>query len=201
MSTWLCFATQMSVIGKLCLGRCPAQRKDCWGTPAIRVGKAPWQWQRQGHALCPLSRKLTHKLRNSSNWQQKGDGKLCTTVETILQRCLEQNQAYRAQIQPGHVGIHPRNRDGGGVSWPHCHKLGNDLATLGFLWEECRHAVCIEDDDKKCIAEFTANFVAASKPHLAQVDARDIRYGSLSCSHTNQFLCAAIAGCHALSQH
>ena len=125
---------------------------------------------------------------------KKGDGKLCTTVETILQRCLEQNQAYRAQIQPGHVGIHPRNRDGGGVSWPHCHKLGNDLVTLGFLWEECRHAVCVEDDDKKTIAEFTANFVAASKPHLAQVDARDIRYGSLSCSHTNQFLCAAIAG-------
>ena len=80
------------------------------------------------------------------------------------------------------------------MSWAHCHQLGADLASLGFLWEECQHAVCVEDDDTKTIANFTANFVAASKPYLAQVESNVIKYGSLACSHTNQFLCAALAG-------
>ena len=124
---------------------------------------------------------------------KQGDGKLCTTVETILQRLLEQNQAYKRQIYPAEVGIHPRNRDGGGVSWSHVHTLGSNLATLGFVWEECSHAVCVEDDSQMTIAHFTDKFLAAAHPHLAKANVHRIKYGSLSCSHTNQFLCAAAA--------
>ena len=120
------------------------------------------------------------------------EGKLCSAVRRILAHLLEQNQAYRAQLHPDEVGIHPSNRDGGGVEESHVHALAAKIATLGFLWDQCSGAVCVEDDKHMTIADFTVATLSAC-PRLAPAEKSRIRYGSLSCSHTNQFLRSAAA--------
>ena len=124
---------------------------------------------------------------------QTDEGKLCSSVQQLLKRLLDQSQAYIASIKPDEVGIHPANRDGGGVEEAHVHALGAKIATLGFLWSECKSAVCVEDDKTMTIAEFTVSCLSAC-PRLAPVQKHTIRYGSLSGSHTNQLLRCAAAG-------
>ena len=120
------------------------------------------------------------------------DGKLCSAVNGILDHLLEQNQAYKAQLRPDEVGIHPSNRDGGGVEESHVHALAAKIATLGFLWDQCSGAVCVEDSRDKTIANFTVASLSACAG-LAPAEISQIRYGSLSCSHTNQLLRCATA--------
>ena len=121
------------------------------------------------------------------------EGKLCSSAQSLLKHTLEQNQAYRAIIRPDEVGVHPSNRDGGGVEEAHVHALGAKISRLGFLRSECSGAVCVEDSKSVTIAEFTVACLNAC-PRLAPAQKNTIRYGSLSGSHTNQLLrCAAAA--------
>ena len=120
-------------------------------------------------------------------------GKLCSAVRRILTHLLQHNQAYRARLKPDEVGIHPSNRAGGGVEDSHVHALAARIATLGFVWEQCSGAVCVEDNTQMTIADFTVATLSAC-PRLAPAQKNMIRYGALSCSHTNQFLRSAVAG-------
>ena len=94
-------------------------------------------------------------------------------------RLLEQSQARVQQTPPDMVGIHPSNRDGGGVLWAHMHELGANVVKLGFMWEECNTAVCVEDDEQGSIAAFTQKFLAAAAPQLVAAGG-NVQYGSLA---------------------
>ena len=64
---------------------------------------------------------------------QTDEGKLSSSAQQLLKRLLDQSQAYIASIKPDEVGIHPANRDGGGVEEAHVHVLGAKIATLVFF--------------------------------------------------------------------
>lgn len=118
---------------------------------------------------------------------------ILSVIDTVLKHLLENNLAYRAQIPPSLVGVSPKNRDGYGLSPIRVHSVGTKIAKLGFSWDACNHAVCIEDDRKSEIANYSAE-ISRKNPGLGPLLKSNIKYGSLSCSHTNNFLVAANAG-------
>ena len=93
-------------------------------------------------------------------------GKQPAIVHLIINDLLEHNQAYRARLCPDEVGIHPSNRDGGGVEESHVHDIGRKIVRMGFLAPKCAGAVCVEEDAQGTIGEFTVNCLAAA-PRLA----------------------------------
>jgi hypothetical protein len=60
---------------------------------------------------------------------------------------------------------------------------------MGFSLQACKDAVCMEDDGRCRI--FTARLSSCS-PRLSVPAEGQIKYGSLACSHTNQFLCCLL---------
>ena len=113
--------------------------------------------------------------------------KIVSTVDTILDILEKENFAYRKQIHPSAIGVHPCNRNGYGISPIEVHALGETIVKLGWSWNACSHAVCIEDDAKSTIGSFTQK-LSQSASGLAPKTASDIVAGSLSCSHTTAFL-------------
>lgn len=120
------------------------------------------------------------------------DSKMVSVIEDVLARLEVQKLAWRARIPPRAVGVHKENRGGYGVGAPEVHRLGADITKMGWSHAATSHAVCVEDVDGST-AKFTHK-LASQSPGLPVVPASEIRYGSLSCSHTNQFLVAALCG-------
>lgn len=60
---------------------------------------------------------------------------------------------------------------------------------MGFSLQACKDAVCMEDDGR--CQSFTARLSSCS-PRLSAPVEGQIKYGSLACSHTNQFLCCLL---------
>jgi hypothetical protein len=121
---------------------------------------------------------------------EKGDARLVSVVDEVLGKLEEQKLVWRAHIPPCAAGVHPDNRGGYGVSAPEVHRLGATITAAGWSHAATAHAVCVEDTARRT-ARFMENLVVSS-PGLGKVDPCEIRYGSLSCSHTNQFLVAAM---------
>lgn len=121
---------------------------------------------------------------------EKGDARLVSVVDEVLGKLEQQKLVWRAHIPPCAVGVHPDNRGGYGVSAPEVHRLGATITAAGWSHAATAHAVCVEDTARRT-AKFMETLVVSS-PGLGKVDPSEIRYGSLSCSHTNQFLVAAL---------
>ena len=92
------------------------------------------------------------------------------------------------------VGVDPSNRDGYGVNSEDVHALGADIYAFGFSWAEVARAACIEEEPSKSDIHAFNVALASSGRALAPVEEGSIRYGSLSCSHTNMFLRCVAAG-------
>ena len=116
-----------------------------------------------------------------------------SAVHTVTAHLLKFDLAYRLQIPPSQMGTSTYNRDGYGLSPITVHNVGKKIAQLGFCWEACSHAICIEDDRKSTIAIFS-EMLSKRNPGLAPMLKSLIKYGSLSCSHTTHFCAAAVAG-------
>ena len=119
--------------------------------------------------------------------------KAVSIVDRILDMLLSMNLAYRMSIPPSLVGVHPDNRDGYGVSPVEVHALGADIVHWGWSWAACAHAVCFEDSADKKIAKYSSK-LAEENPGLAPMLESIIKYGAVACTHTNQWLSAAIHG-------
>ena len=119
-------------------------------------------------------------------------GRIVSTVNTIIDILMAQQLAYTMHIPPPKVGIHPCNRDGYGVSATEVHALGGEIVSMGWSWQACSHAVCLEDDQAGTIAAFSKRIKNQSEG-LADTTGGEVSFGSLSCSHTNQFLCCVLA--------
>ena len=126
--------------------------------------------------------------------EASGDGgRVVSAVESIIDHLLRDNLAYKMRVPPAMVGIHPCNRDGYGVSEAEVHELGSMIVAMGWSWPACQHATAMEEDDEGNVAKFSMK-LKNSAMGLADTVAGEIKFGSLACSHTNQFLHAVIAG-------
>ena len=122
----------------------------------------------------------------------KEDAQLISIIDNIVGRLVDQRLAWTMKIPPKFVGVHPANRGGYGVSAVEVHALGRDIVKMGWSTAATAHAVCIEDGPDKSIAKFSVRS-SHSTPGLGVVDESTIKYGSLACSHTNQFLVAVLS--------
>ena len=116
-------------------------------------------------------------------------GKLVATVNCIDQKLLEAGLAYKMQLCPEFVGVHPSNRNGYGLHDCSVQDLGAQICANGFSWAATAHA-CAMEDSAGVIATFSCKLAGASEL-LPEYIASNIKVGSLSCSHTNAFLLSA----------
>ena len=123
----------------------------------------------------------------------KQDARLVSGVDEILRIFEDRKLAHRMRLPPKMVGVHPANRNGYGVSSTEVHSIGAQIVDMGWLSSATAHAICIEDGADRKIAAFTSK-LAKSTSGLGIVDPSEIKYGSLGCSHTNQFMVAALCG-------
>ena len=119
------------------------------------------------------------------------DVKVVTLVDQILKLLIAQKLAWYQRLRPRLVGTDPHNRGGYGISEVEVHALGSDIVGIGWSFSATSHAVCSEDDNDGTVAKFTAQ-LRASSPGLGNPDTKEVKYGSLSCSHTNGFLVAVL---------
>ena len=112
-----------------------------------------------------------------------------------IEEALEAKGLMRSMtLHPSMVGVDPSNRNGGGVNALEVNLLASDICEVGWSWDACRHATCIEEKPgDSFISDFNKRLVAHSG--LAPVVEGSIKYGSLSCSHTQQALRAIASGC------
>ena len=119
--------------------------------------------------------------------------RVVSVADQIVQLLKADKLAYVMNAPPWMVGVHPANRGGYGCSGMMVHSLGAEIVAMGWSHEATSHALCVEDDDSGTIAKYTASLIESS-PGLAPVPVEHIKYGSLSCTHTNQFLNAVNYG-------
>ena len=122
----------------------------------------------------------------------KQDSQFVAIIDNIVCRLMDHKLAWRMKVPPRLVGVHPANRGGYGVSAVEVHALGRDIVKMGWSPAATAHAACIEDGPDKSIAKFSVR-LSRSTPGLGVVDESTIKYGSLACSHTNQFLVALLS--------
>ena len=64
--------------------------------------------------------------------------------DKIMMLLLEHNLAWRLQVQPEFVGVHPSNRSKFGVGGAECQSHGLEVLTAGFSWRKASDATAIE---------------------------------------------------------
>ena len=121
------------------------------------------------------------------------DSKIVSIIEKIFQLLIDRKLAWRGRLPPRVVGVHPANRSQWGVHPAEVHALGLKMWIMGFLLSATAHAVCIEDR-KAVIAKFSGDMAATSNGKLG-CTAAEVKFGSLACSHTNQWLVAILCAC------
>ena len=111
-----------------------------------------------------------------------------------IEACLLQKGLLRRfALCPQLVGVDPENRASEGVNAVEVGLLAGDIAEVGWSWAASAHATCIEEAPGATnIEDFNVRIAQGSD--LAPVEAGQIRFGSLACSHTNMALRAIAAG-------
>lgn len=137
----------------------------------------------------PANMSIADKLASIDT---KTEARLVSTVDEVLAELERDGKAWRARLNPKHVGVHSKNRSGWGVTPSRVHQLGSEVFEMGWSPGATVHAVCTEDFDGSA-ATFTKSLFDNSDGMLGN-QTGDVRYGSLSCSHTNQWLVAVLSG-------
>ena len=124
-------------------------------------------------------------------------------AELLLDKLAAAGLVYEMDINPRNVGFDFANRDGEGGNAQEVLLLASDIAAVGWSWQETAHAVCVEaPPGDRTLEEFNRSICDGCG--LAPVEPDSIRYGSLSCGHTNMGLRAIAASvpseCPLLSQ-
>ena len=118
---------------------------------------------------------------------------LVSEIEEILESLKSLGLAKLERIEPMAVGVHHANRYGMGIVGAWMHSLGAKIVRMGWSNTACIGAICIEDTDDRRIESFTMDLQRGSSS-FGKSPAGKIKYGSLSCGHTNQFLVAVLCG-------
>jgi hypothetical protein len=109
---------------------------------------------------------------------------LMKAAEQVVEGLRAKGFVYSMSIPPRLVGMDPSNRDGEGCNAQAVLDLAHEIAEVGFIWRETEHAMCIEVVPNDCtVAAF--NVTLTKDSGLAPVVPEDIKFGSVSCGHTN----------------
>ena len=123
---------------------------------------------------------------------EAGEVGLVAGAEKLMRLFESADLVYRMQIHPLQVGFHPANRDGLGGTVQGVLSLAHDIAFVGWSWAEVAHALCVEVAVGDASVE-SFNRTLCDGCGLAPVGMNTIRFGSLSCGHTNMGLRAIAA--------
>ena len=135
---------------------------------------------------------ISNRVAGLIDEASRNKAKLVTVVDQILSLLADNDLSYRMKIPPQQLGTHPKNRNGYGVSGPEVHQLGWDIFSVGFSASATSHAVCIEDNQHRAIERYNMAMCTADEK-LSQPKDGQVRYGTLSCGHTNQWLNCILA--------
>ena len=124
--------------------------------------------------------------------QGKSEGAIVAMCERVLDLLVGVGLVMlNVSINPMQVGIHYDNRYGLGVKVDYMHGLAAKIFRSGFRWSACTDAICSEEDDRGSTGNFTTKLQTRTNK-LGKQTSRDIHYGSLACSHLNQWLVAVL---------
>ena len=133
-----------------------------------------------------------------------GDLGVCAAADKALSHLESLGLVRELNLHPSLVGIDPCNRGGAGVVVQEVALLASDIAQIGWSWAETSQALCVETTPNDATVEVFNQGLVAGSNGLAPVETGTIKYGSLSCSHTNYGLRAigarAVSGCPLLAR-
>ena len=122
----------------------------------------------------------------------KHEGQLVQAAHQLMS-CLHNHQLCKVQrIPPEEIGVHPRNRDGFGVSPASCHQLLSNICQVGWSDSELGKAICCEIGQVGNVLDFNKQLSEKSNGLMPAPKVNLMRYASLSCSHTNGALRCAL---------
>ena len=110
--------------------------------------------------------------------------------DRLWDACEEAGLVYQHRIEPSQVGVDPCNQDSIVINVEDTLTLLDGIKTMGWSWALCAHAKCVEIIPGDSAVE---DFTAAASGHMAPVEPDIIRFGSVTCSHTNMGLRAIAA--------
>jgi hypothetical protein len=109
--------------------------------------------------------------------------------DQILVTLRQMGLAYRMKIHCRQVGFDPSNRDETGGNSAEVHLLGSDIVYVGWSWQQCAHAQAVEAiPGDNAVEIFNRKLSEGAASPLSPVEADTIRFGSITCGHTNQVL-------------
>ena len=104
----------------------------------------------------------------------------------IMEKLRSLGLMQRMQLHPKMVGIHPRNRDGAGVSPQEVHCLLDDIIDHGFVKSKVEAVgIEIEDEEQR---QWNNCFITSAGGALGKPDVEQIKVLSVCGSHTNMVL-------------
>lgn len=114
--------------------------------------------------------------------KKANSGSLAGALGDLLQLLLKEGYAYTQRTNSVHIGCHPSNRDGTGISTSHVQSLASQFFELGFD-PSLQRPIAVElQSDDVAIQTWNQELVG-----LAPVS-KPLKFASLSASHTNQVL-------------
>ena len=123
------------------------------------------------------------------------DAMLVSNAAEILNVCERHGQLYETVLHSKAVGVHPKNRDGEGLTVQRAISRGVKFKAVGFVHAIAeRDTVGFEDHPViKHIAKFTMK-QCASQPGMAQYIENNIKIGPAGATHCNHFLAMVYDG-------
>ena len=124
-------------------------------------------------------------------------GARVTAVEAIISILEKAGLAYKQQVPPEYVGIHPKNRSGLMLAIAEVHAHGAEILKTGWSWRKAADATAFEAPPDASVATVAnERIVRLSQEMLPPLVT--CRLLSVGASHTNAFLRAVKAGCKTL---
>ena len=124
------------------------------------------------------------------------DGALVSGVNGIFAVLKKHGLLREVVIEPDYVGVHHMNRDGFGISVQDAHDLMSHILGIGWASEQCAPVACeVPPAEAEHAFDFNCRLAALSGSMLPAIQKHNLKFLSLSGSHTNAGLRAIRHGC------
>ena len=121
-------------------------------------------------------------------------GSVVSVWEEIQETLIKNGLAWRAQIPPEFVGVHPENRSKLGVGGSESHHHGWSILQAGWSKKKASDVACIETESSDHAAQqANDSYAELSGGFIPKV--KQLKYVSIGGGHTNAFLRACKASC------
>lgn len=144
------------------------------------------------HCLCSMDPAVKVDLEHAV--KEAASGGVMVGLQKILSKLSELGLLRTQIIEPQHVGTHPLNRDGFGISAQQVHQLLDDIVSVGFDPREPNAICCDVSQADDSVYVFNHSLSESSGGLLPSVQRHQLVYASLSASHVNAALRCILAG-------